>query len=253
MVRIILNSCLLALLFVSVGDARGQHTLVIDYTNQPNALVFVDSIIVGRVSQAVFDISEQAERITIAPPVPGSWSIVPMEYAIDPTIDTLSVAVVFPYYYSVRSSPPGASVHLGTSGSNVGVTPLVFSVDDPLLDSLHLSLDGYLSSSFRPRADLWNHTNVDLKAAGVAIPGYLAVPPKRKRKWLDALALSLVAAGGITAVHYKFKADRRYKVYERTGDPDLRPGIRDLDLRSGIGLGVMQAGVTIMVVRLVRR
>jgi hypothetical protein len=56
-----------------------------------------------------------------------------------------------------------------------------------------------------------------------------------------------------TAIYYKFEANRLYRDYERTGDPDLRPRIRSLDTRSAVALGVGQVGLGVFAVRLVLR
>ena len=55
------------------------------------------------------------------------------------------------------------------------------------------------------------------------------------------------------AVHFKFKADRRYDRYVETGDPALRPAIKRYDTYSGVALGVMQAGAGLFAVRLILR
>jgi hypothetical protein len=163
------------------------------------------------------------------------------------------VDAVFPYYYSVRSTPPGATVFSAKGYNRLGITPFVFSRSSPIQDSLRIVLDGFSTVSLLPKSQLWNAIDVELFSPNKVDLGFQSKPPKRARRWINVLALSLVAAGGTAAVHYKFKADRRYRIYEQTGDPKLRPEIRRLDVRSGVGLGVMQTGVAIIVIRLVRR
>ncbi len=238
--------------------AVAQRTLVIENTNQPGAIVFVDSAIVGRVAERFFRLSHDAERVVVAPSVPGSWSIPPIQFQLSrlgsyTDSDTIAVDAVFPYYYSVRTTPPGARVFTDRNKTNIGYTPLVFSRSAPIADSLRLELDGYSSVSLRPGHGLWNPVDVAMSANGTVDLGFVARPPKRSKRWVNVLAVSLVALGGGAAVHYKFKADRRFRIYEQTGDPALRPEVHRLDVRSGVALGVMQSGVAILVIRLVRR
>ncbi|NNE34866.1 MAG: hypothetical protein HKN13_06500 [Rhodothermales bacterium] len=249
----ILISSVVALWLVMASSATAQRLVVVDETNQPDALVFADSDVVGRVSERSFLVSDDTRRIVIAPSVPGSWSILPLEYSLVGLPDTVSISAVFPFYYSVRSTPPGASVTVGGNGETLGFTPIVFSRRFPIRDSLHIALDGRLPVSLFPRDALWNPIDLELEPSSVIDRSFVARPPKRTKRWVDVAAMSLVALGGAAAVHYKFKADRRYRVYERTGDPDLRPGIKRLDVKSGVAVGVMQTGVAIIVIRLVRR
>lgn len=242
-----------AVTFTVAGGAAAQRTLIVKETNQPDAVVFADSTIVGRAGQRLFTIPPATDRILVAPPAPVSWSIVPLKFTVDTSTDTVVVDADFPYYYSIRSSPPGALVRLRDGESNFGVTPVVFTTTEPLSDSLQLVLDGFAARSLAAGAALWNPIDVDLTPLGPTSPGYIARGPEKRRRWINVLAVSVAVAGAATAIHYKFQADDRYAVYEETGDPSLRPAIKDLDVKSAIGLGVMQAGVTVFVIRLIRR
>ena len=136
----------------------------------------------------------------------------------------------------------------------MGSTPLVIARPDPVADSLVVRLDGFEPVGLEPGSRLWNHYDIDLiRSSRHDVAAFRTIAPEKRRRWIDIAAIGVAAAGGAVAVHYKFKADRRYALYEETGDPALRPGIKTLDVKSGIALGAMQAGITVFAVRLIRR
>jgi hypothetical protein len=124
-----------------------------------------------------------------------------------------------------------------------------------LTGRIEFSLDGFKPDSVTPGAELWNLHAVDLQPADTdrdAARLALSAPSTRKT-WIDYVAVGTALAAGALAVHFKFEADRRYDRYRKTGDPDLRPGIKRYDVYSGVALGVMQAGVGLFAIRLALR
>jgi hypothetical protein len=73
--------------------------------------------------------------------------------------------------------------------------------------------------------------------------------PRSRKSWINYLAGAATLGGGIYAIVNKFKADDIYEVYAETGDPSLRTEFRRYDVRSAIGLGVMQGGIGVLAVR----
>ncbi|MCB0718271.1 MAG: PEGA domain-containing protein [Bacteroidetes bacterium] len=241
-----------AVLIVGVAADAQDRTMLIE-TNQPDALVFADSLLLGRAGAHAFKVDRGVQAVYVRPEQAASWSILPLEFDVASTdSDTLEFVADFPYYYSLRTVPPGAGVRI--DGIEVGSTPLVIARPDPVADSLVVRLDGFEPVGLEPGSRLWNHYDIDLiRSSRHDVAAFRTIAPEKRRRWIDIAAIGVAAAGGAVAVHYKFKADRRYALYEETGDPALRPGIKTLDVKSGIALGAMQAGITVFAVRLIRR
>lgn len=247
----LISSAVLCLVSLVSAGARAQERTLLVESNQPDALVFADSLLLGRAGEEVFRIPPDAQTIFVRPAEAVSWSIGPLEFDVAPMEqDTVEISARFPYYYSIRSVPAGANVRM--DGVEVGLTPLVIARERPVHDSLIVVLDGFEPLGLDPGARLWNHYDVDL-GHYVGAANFRSITPVNRRKWIDYAALGVAAIGGAVAVHYKFKADRRYAVYEETGDPALRPEIKRLDVKSGIALGAMQTGITVFAIRLIRR
>lgn len=233
------------------GQSLPALTITVD-SNDPEALVFADSVLVGRAEDSPFVVSSSTRTVRFTPPTIGSWSVQPIRETVPAGADSVHFKVRFPHQYSIRSEPSGATIVLVSKDSTtvVGTTPLVFESLTMLDGAVTLNLDGYFEESVPLGTEFWNHHTKSLRIKSAsAIVGYRE-PVVRRRRWIDVAAVTLAAAGGVAAVHYKFKADRRFDVYQETGDPALRPAIDDLDLRSGIALGAMQAGITVFVFRL---
>lgn len=226
-------------------------------TNVPDALVFIDSELVGRAREGTFRIEPDAHLVQLTAPTLGAWSIEPVSsrlprYALPSAPDTVEVELTFPHHYYINSDPYGAEVQVRTDSLRlVGRTPVRFAVDGSPASEIVLSLDGYRAETWVPTTALWNRHVASLDPAEDGASSVLVSVDEGRRWWIDALSIVVAGAGAATAVHYKFKADRRYDVYSQTGDPSLRPEIRRLDTRSAVGLGVMQAGLALFAIRMV--
>lgn len=226
-------------------------------TNVPDALVFIDSKLVGRAREGTFRIQTDARLVQLTAPTLGAWSIEPVSRRLSQVLlrsapDTVEVELTFPYHYYINSAPYGAEVRVRTDSlRQVGRTPVRFAVHGSPASEIVLSLDGYREETWVPTTALWNRHVTALDPAETGSSTVLVTVDEKKRWWIDAVSLVVAGAGAATAVHYKFKADRRYEVYSQTGDPSLRPEIRRLDTRSAVGLGVMQAGLALFAIRMV--
>ncbi len=181
------------LLVATTLPASAQAVLVVR-SNDPGAIVLVDSVRVGRAVEGPFGVEAGRRVVRVVPGLVGQWGLVPVERVLDVSDgDTVTVHGHF--------EPPKAVEREGRT--------------------MH--------------------------------GGVVALDPIPRRRWIDAAAVTTALVAGAVAVHFKRKADARYDIYRVTGDPTLRPVIRDYDTKSGVAAGVMQAGVTVFAVRLLRR
>ncbi|MDA1028777.1 MAG: hypothetical protein O3B41_06975 [Bacteroidetes bacterium] len=73
----------------------------------------------------------------------------------------------------------------------------------------------------------------------------------KKRKWLTYTAAGASLLAGAAAIHFRTKADSRFNSYLETGSPRIKREIKQLDLKSGMALGVMQIGLGVIAFRLI--
>ncbi len=234
------------------------QTIVVVETNHPQAAVYADEVLLGRAAERVFRVPHGVEFIRLVAGAKANWSIPPRVWEVTPgTSDTATVRLDFPYYYRFESAPFGASVLDGGNEERLlGQTPLTRSFPDPLTRRVVIALEGYEPREISPGSDIWNVHSVELRPINDDAQAGTDVawrPPQTRRRWIDYAALGTAAVAGVLAVHYKFKADRRYDVYRDTGDPALRPDIKRYDVYSGVALGVMQGSLGLFAIRLALR
>ena len=252
--------CILLGLGLVQGSAAQTGPLVLVETNLPSAVLYADSVRLGSVSEGPLRIPAQATQLRLVPEA-DAWSIEPLTRGLPDTAmpgDTLRFEMRFPYHYVIESIPFGADVYLEENGQRkaLGTTPLLYRAEAPPEGTLVLERQGYDEIRLAPRTDVWNRDVLILDPlirSDVPTAEVDWNPPSSRRVWIDYVALGLAAAGGATAVYYKFKADDRYEAYQRTGDPELRPEFRRYDLYSGVALGTMQVGLGVFALRLVLR
>ncbi len=251
----------LVLSLVVTGTSRGQESqdIVVElHTNAPHSSVYVDDALVGRASQRYFVVSRSSRTIELVLAGRDNWSIPPAsaQLADVALADTVSVRLDFPYRYRFESTPFGARVLVDAEGDEIGRTPFETTFDAALSGPVTFELDGYWPERIEPGSDIWNVHAVRLRpidpqeevASRIALS-----PPNDRRKWIDYAALGTAAVAGVVAVHYKFKADRRYDRYRESGDPSIRSDVKRYDVYSGVALGAMQAGLGLFTIRLVLR
>lgn len=250
--------CLAMLSFMVAPLVWGQARVTID-TNMPEAIVYADSIRLGEAAQQRFLLPEDTQTLHLIPPVRGAWSITPLHHALGSVKDSAHVRLHFPYHYQIETIPYGATVYQMTLDGRryLGETPFVHRTDSPLIDNLLVERLGYEQLEITPGQEVWNRYMLSLKPLAL-VDTEAAVevdwlPPRENKRWIDVLALGTTLVGGALAVHYKFKADRRFDDHKVNGDPRLKSDIKRYDLYSGIALGGMQAGFTVFTVRLIRR
>lgn len=251
---------LLSLLLASASLCSGQTAVVALETNLTSANVFADSVWVGTAAQRLLTIPAGARELRLVPSRADAWTITPQSRSLHVEAgDTVRLAVNFPYHYRISTIPFGVPVYHETMAGRalLGETPLTYKSDNPLTGELILDAPGYHIVRLDPGSEVWNSHTVPLRPVELFTDERTAEvawePPGRRRRWIDYAALGTAALGGALAIHYKFKADRRFDAYEKTGDPALRPEIERLDRYSGIALGGMQVGLGVFAVRLILR
>ncbi len=238
------------------AHAQALTSRMIDLrSNMGSAMVYVDSVYIGRVSDQFFTVPSTAQYLILVPPSIDSWAIPPLESNLQQLAgDTLKMSLDFQYHYRVESIPYDAQVFVETPGDRtlLGDTPMLQAFDDPIRGMLLVVKDGYEPLRLTPGEEIWNQHHVSLKEKMVEDgPHAFWKPGNKSSRWVSMLAGGVALASGALAVHYKFKADRRYARYEETGDPDLRPGFERYDRYAGVALGTMQVGIGVLAVRLV--
>lgn len=241
------------------SSAQESGTTIVElHTNAPHASVYVDDALIGRASQRYFIVPSGSDKIRLVVGGRENWSIPPASARLSDfaQTDTVSITVDFPYRYRFESKPFGARVLAGSAERPMGFTPFETTTELPLSGPVTFELEGYWPEAIDPGSDIWNVHAVRLRpidpneesAAWIALS-----PPRERRKWIDYAALGTAAVAGVVAVHYKFKADRRYDRYRESGDPSIRTEVKRFDVYSGVALGVMQAGIGLFTIRLVLR
>lgn len=237
----------------------GKNVFVSIATNAGDALLFADSVLIGPVTSGFIGVPSSTRRLRVAVRNANTWSVPPIERRLDARPgDSVEVHLQFPYHYRIESVPFGARVHVerGEEWDNLGTTPLFYTSETPLDGRIVIERPGYAIERVAPGGDVWNRHVVMLKPSDELDPTAAQVdwhPPKQRSVWIDYAALGTAVVAGVVAVHYKFKADDLYSTYEETADPALRDDIHAHDVRSGVALGVMQAGLGIFALRLVLR
>jgi len=254
-----MKTCLLiTVLALSFVDTVAQNGVVLRLqTNLPEALVYADSVPIGRASSNYFLIPRSTRLLRLVPSNSDSWSIIPIWRELTfSTGDTLSLELNFPHHYKVESVPFGAEVVLETpeGRSRLGDTPLLHTADSPLRGMLFVHKEGFESQRLTPGDEVWNHHQLALKIleeGSLTATDEVWIPERPKRKWITYVAASTALVSGVLAVHYKLKADRRYDRYALSGDPTLRGGFVRLDRNAAIALGTMQVGLGVLAIRLI--
>ena len=243
------------MLLLSVGTSRAQEQVIVHVqTNDPDAIVFADSLRLGRARLGVFRVPASARMLRLVASGGDAWSVDPQVTPLNATEgDTVRVHLPFPYHYNIETLPFGVAAYLVTNGvrTALGKTPALFITHDVPTGVFVLERTGYQAARITPGREIWNPYLVSMEPldADMMDPIGRPVRPARKHRWIDYSAAVLAIAGGALAVHYKFKADRLDDQYRETGDPAARPRIQALDDRSYVSLGIMQTGLVVLAVR----
>ncbi|MEM6646552.1 MAG: hypothetical protein AAF730_09900 [Bacteroidota bacterium] len=231
-------------------------------SNMPDAVVYADDNALGTVADSPFALEASPALVRLVPPERASWSMDVLRHTVDAaaTTDTLQLALDFPFYYQVESFPYGAMVYVrdGEARQLLGVTPLLHVSDAALEGELVVELPGYGRRAVTLDAErIWNRHNVTLErmpSMGEQ-PGHTVswTEPRKPRRWIEAAALGTALVAGSLAVHYKFKADRRFDEHSENGDPRFINDIERFDNYSSVALGTMQVSLGVLAIRLVLR
>ncbi len=235
-----------------VSMAQPQVLVHIE-TNDVSAAAYADSTYLGLASGSPYWVDHDVGFIRLSTLRAAAWSMSPLsERLIATPGDTVRVTLNFPMYHRIESYPFGAEAWLqeGSERRLLGLTPVVFASPGIQDGMFHVEMEGYAPGAVMPRYDLWNRYEVSLTALNeTGDAAGFSRRVSRDRAWIDWGAATLAMIAGAVAVHYKFQADRINDDYLATGDPSLRPRVARLDDRSGIALGVMQAGLVTLAVR----
>ena len=224
-------------------------------SNLSESLVMVDSVYSGRANGSLLRIPAGGTRIVLVPTEVGAWDLPQPETDLSVAAwDTATLVMDFPYQYRIDSTPFGAKVSVpAQEGLVLGETPLVYSMESPLLSALLLEKAGYANAVIQPGSDVINRHSVALRPIDQSVPDELAVewaPAGSKNKWISWAAAGLALTGGALAVNFKFKADEEYERYLETGDPAVKEQVDQYDMYSYVALGAMQVGIGVLAVRL---
>ncbi len=251
----------LVLASTGVAFAQSGSRVAVD-SNLPGAILYADSLELGRWEASPYIVPASAQMLVLVPPLPRNWAIAPVEVALPARRDSLMrMSMLFPLYHSIRSVPFGAAafVETGDGRTAIGHTPVIYRQTEPNGGVLVVEKEGFRAERLALGDEVWNTYDLALSPVGEG-EGANAVtftPVHRRRNWIDYAATGLALGAAGTAIYYKFRADDLYEDYDyggaRQGDPELRRRIERLDVRSGVALGAMQVGVGVLAVRLVLR
>lgn len=234
-----------------------QGVIVLLETNLSGAIVYGDSTRLGPASQGTFLVPVETRRLRLVPPGGNTWTIAPVAVPLTASAgDTLELRLPFPHHYQIETIPFGASVMLETldGRTSLGETPVLYK-SQRVPDGLFIvERRGSMPVSLTPGQEVWNRYVLTLDPVRIEEVQSAEVawrPPQRRHVWIDYTAAAVAVAAGVVSIHYKFKADRINDRYLKSGDPDLRPRIEDLDTRAGVALGVMQVGVGVLALRFI--
>jgi len=245
-------------LLLACGPAFAQEAVVEIETNDPGAHVFSDSTWLGTAARGPFRIAAGPATLRVVPSAIGTWGVPSRSFEVVAVAgDTLVLQATFPYVYRIESEPRArASLDGPDSLLALGTTPVVYRPLAPQQGVFRLEREGYRPAIVAPGRELWNLQQVrlePLEADENGTPRIVVEEGRRRHGWIDYAAVGTAVAAAAVAVHFKLKADRRYDLYQDTGDPTLRPDIDRFDRYSYVALGTMQVGLGIFAVRMALR
>lgn len=264
--------CVLAVLLAALPSAAqpsfpdsvaavllGSGTVVVE-TNLPGGMLYDGEVLLGPVASREFGLAPGVHRLVLREPDVAAWQPRRAEVEVEVRAgETTAVRLDVPVRYRVESFPFGATVSLEKENGEterLGETPLDLMTDAPLEGTLVIRKTGYTTAQQVPGDAADNQYSVVLRPITLAEAGIGEVAlqePGAPNHWIDIAAVGLALGAGAVAIHYKFKGDDAFEVYERSGDPTLRPEVERYDTYSAIALGAMQVGIGVFAIRLVLR
>ena len=238
--------------------------LLVVETNAPDAVVLVDSEVIGVASDGPFLLPAGHKQVVLVEATGEGWaprrasgSVIVMAN------QTATLRLDLPFRYRIDSMPPDAEVVLRSGGNEevLGIAPLTVDRPEVMEGVLLARRPGYMPAEVAPGDSLFNHHTLMMQPleAGAALDAVTTwIPPREPRRWIDYAAAGVALAAASVAIYYKFEADDvddRYRSPESPvrGDPLLKQEAERLDLYSLGALGVMQVGITVLAVRFVLR
>lgn len=215
-----------------------------------SALVFLDSVYVGRTPFLTDSLRPGMHVLKISHPRVESWhgGIITDTLHLEPG-ETRTLRYDVRTYVSVTSLPPGADVYV--NDSLAGRTP--FLVHPSLLrQDLHLAVkkEGFESVAM-------NTSDLTGSVFQVALRGGWQKPPVEESPYFDArpglssrrlglyLSGGLSVIAGVAAAYCKIAADDRQAAYLESGNAALLTERKHLDTWAGISFAVTQVGLAV--------
>ena len=251
----------LAALLAASASASAQQAWVL--VEADAGTVVVDDTLQGAVGRALA-VAPGARRVRLVDDADGWNPRIDSARVTAVAGDTLRVRLALPVRRRVESVPRGAAIALALPDGSIrdlGTAPLTVDLPAAAQAELVATAEGY-ESARQPVGASTEVTFVLVPEPGARVPPevqtFATRRASRRRTLVDLGIGAATLAAGAVAVYYKFEADAvddQYRDPEslRRGDEALRQEALRLDRRSGVALGVMQAGVGVLALRFVLR
>lgn len=235
---------------VADTTASARRSSVAITSDIDSALVFLDSVFVGRTPFKTDSLRPGIHVLKISHPRVESWhgGIFTDTLRLEPG-ETKTLRYDVRTYVSVTSVPPGADVYV--DDSLAGRTP--FLVHPSLLrQDLHLAVkkDGFESVAM-------NASDLTGSVFQIALRGGWQKPPAEESPYFNAhpglssrqlglyLSGGLSVVAGVAAAYCKIAADDRQAAYLESGNASLLTERKRLDTWAGISFAVTQVGLAV--------
>lgn len=213
-------------------------------SNLPEAVVFVDSVRAGLAPLRNFALMPGLHIVCVAAPDPQRW-IVPSrcESVVALAGDTIELSFDLHYQFRITSEPYGARVMAGDSV--LGQTPFVFSTQRPQ-SVVTLLKDGYENLTVvLTYSDPYVYGMLKPLQQARDLPVYL-VREESNSILPIVLSASSAVVSGAAAAYLKIQADNLYSDYRMTGSAANLERVRQLDIASGVALGISQLSLAVL-------
>lgn len=236
--------------FSSALSQDSVHTVRLTViSNIANARVLVDSREIGLTPLQEFVVPEGRHTVCVLLPDGRRW----IADAVCETVyvkEAFRLQVRLPRTITITSEPYGATVIY--KDSILGNTPLLVSMQDDA-GVLRLAKEGYhdVTVMFDPSVSVF-HGILKLKETPAEHARWLYLEKEESQTIIPVVvSVSSAVLAGAMAAYWKLRADDVYKEYQRTGDTGRLHRVHNLDLASGIALGLSQVSLAFLTYLLV--
>jgi hypothetical protein len=244
--------CVCPILFSSALSQNNPRTVRVTITsNLPNSRVLIDSVDVGMVPLENYGLTEGRHTVCVVSGNDRHW-ITNAECRTIEAKEGLQVHMRFPRSIRVTSEPYGSSVVYRDTIQ--GETPSLLWIPEDV-GTVRLTKEGYEEVALIFDGSTSALHGV-LKPKETVIDGtaFLYLEKEESQTALPVvISVSSAVLSGALAAHWKLRADNLYRDYQRTGDPANLNQIHQLDVASGIALGVSQLSLAFLTYVLISR